>query len=60
MSPTLVSIFAQICAANARIAAMQATNAHWALNGSPPAYDESHFQGVAQELEALADAAKLA
>lgn len=41
-------------ACNARIAGMQAFNAHWAALGQPPAYDEQHFLGEASTLDSIA------
>ena len=58
MSPVLVSILAQVAAAQARVAGMQAANQHWVALGQSPAYDEQHFKAEADALEHLAIAAR--
>lgn len=58
MNPFLVAALARIAAVQARVAAMQATNQHWAAQGQAPAYDEGHFINAAHELESLAEAAE--
>lgn len=58
MSPQLVSILAQISACNARVAAMQAENAHRVSNGWANTYGEDAFNQEAAGLEYLAAAAR--
>lgn len=53
MNGQLVAILAQISAANARVAAMQAENAVRQHCGHSPAYDESAFMAEAFGLDEL-------
>lgn len=53
MSPHLVGILAAIFAAQARVAAMQAENAHRAACGNSPAYGEEAFSAEAAHLDML-------
>lgn len=54
MNANLVSILAQIAASQARVAGMQAENAHRAACGNSPAYGEDAFGHEAQFLDRLA------
>lgn len=58
MSGQLVAILAQIAAAQARIAGMQAANEHWAQLGQQPEFDQQHFNAEASGLEHLAAVAR--
>lgn len=53
MSPQLVGILAAIFAAQARIAGMQAENAHRAACGDSPAYGDEAFGAEADQLDRL-------
>jgi hypothetical protein len=55
MSPQLVGILAQIAASNARVAGMQAENAHRAACGNSPSYGEDAFNHEAQHLDMLSN-----
>lgn len=54
MSPYLVGILASIAAAQARIAAMQLSNASIDLQAYPPRYDEHAFWVESHQLDTLA------
>ena len=58
MTPELLTIYAEICAANARIAAMQAENAHRDSLGHGPLYGENAFFDEADKLAQLAISAR--
>ena len=58
MNARLVAILASIAACQARVAGMQASNAHWAAIGNSPAFDQVHFIAEADTLEQLAAEAK--
>lgn len=58
MSPQLVGILAAIFAAQARVAGMQAENAHRVACGNSPSYGEEAFQIEAHHMEVLANEAR--
>lgn len=58
MNAQLLAIYAEICAANARVEAYKAENAQWAAQGNAPAYREDVFNSEANTLAYLADAAR--
>lgn len=58
MSPQLVALLAAIAASQARIAAMQVTNAGIDLLAYPPTYGEAHFFAEAHHLDALSNDAR--
>lgn len=53
MSPHLVALLAAIAAAQARIAGMQAENAHRIACGYSPSYGEDAFNALAADLDRL-------
>ena len=58
MNAQLVAIYAEICAANARVEAYKAENTQRAAQGDSPAYREDVFASEAHTLAHLADAAR--
>lgn len=58
MNAQLIAIYAEICAANARVEGYKAENTQRAAQGDSPAYREDVFSSEANALSHLADAAR--
>jgi len=59
MDEKLVSIMAQIFAVNAQVLGMQAANQQRAACNESPMYSEDHFTASANELNVLANDARV-